>query len=213
MQPPSLWYQSHPYRHHHPGTSSHHHPGTPSNHPARCGSNGAGQGAAALTGSSGRPDTPRHHHIELLPCKVWKQWSGAGMQPPSLAPVATAKRICMIKPIFSLTYKFGRPRHIITTSSHHHPDITTPTPRVTTLQGMEALERGRGAAALTGNTGHPYRHHHPDIITPTHRVTTLQGMEAMERGRVQPPSLWYQCHTYPHRHIDTPSYHRGRPLA
>ena len=32
---------------------------------------------------------------------------------------------------------------------HHHPDITTPTHRVTALQGMEAMERGRDAAALT----------------------------------------------------------------
>ena len=75
-----------------------------------------GRDAAALTGSSGRRQTnlydkadfffniqiwppPAHHHhiitsspprhIELPPCKVWKQWSGAGMQPPSLAPVAT----------------------------------------------------------------------------------------------------------------------------
>ena len=32
---------------------------------------------------------------------------------------------------------------VVTSHTHTHPDITTPTHRVTTLQGVEALERGR----------------------------------------------------------------------
>ena len=87
-QPPSLWYQSHPYRHHHPDITTptspprHHHPDTSSYYPARYGSNGAGQGAAALDNSLApvaaliHPDiiTPAHHprHTEQSPCKVWK---------------------------------------------------------------------------------------------------------------------------------------------
>ena len=114
----------HPYRHHHI---------TPAHRAIALQGMEAlerGRDAAALTLVPVTPiptSSPRHiittspRHTEQSPCKVWKQWSGAGMQPPSLAPVATAKRICMIKPIFSLTYKFGRPRHIITSSPGNHP--------------------------------------------------------------------------------------------
>ena len=65
--------------------TSPHHTDTPSYHPARYGSNGAGRGAAALTGSSGHrqtnlydkadfffniqiwPPPAHHHHITTLP--------------------------------------------------------------------------------------------------------------------------------------------------
>ena len=186
MQPPSLWYQSHPYRHHHPGTSSPHHPDT-----------------AALTLVPVTPiptSSPRHiittspRHTEQSPCKVWKQWSGAGMQPPSLAPVATAKRICMIKPIFSLTYKFGRPRHIITSSPGNHP----------ARYGSNGA--GQGCSRPHSGTSHT----HTDIITPAHHHhITPTHMEAMERGRVQPPSL-APVAALIHPDIITSSYYPAR---
>ena len=65
MQPPSLWYQSHPYRHHHPGTSSPHHPdiitGSYQSHPY------PHRHIAPGTSSPHHPDiiTPAHRVITL----------------------------------------------------------------------------------------------------------------------------------------------------
>ena len=119
--------------------------------------------------------TPAHHHIELLPCKVWKLTRCS-------------------RPHSGTSHTHT---DIITPAHHHH---ITPTHRAITLQGMEAMERGRDAAALTGSSGHRQTNlydkadfffniqiwpptptsspHHHITTTPAHRVTTLQGVEA-----------------------------------
>ena len=64
---------------------------------------------------------------------------------------------------------------VVTSHTHTHIATSPPAHRAITLQGMEAMERGRvqppslvTLAALI----------HPDIITPAHRAITLQGNEA-----------------------------------
>ena len=114
--------------------------------------------------------TPAHRAITLQGMEALER---GGVQPPSLAPVATAKRICMIKPIFSLTYKFGHPRHIITTSPHyHHPGTSSyhparcgslhdagetgcrEPPHVTKYRGQGITPR-KGKEAATSHRGRP----------------------------------------------------------
>ena len=67
---------------------------------------------------------------------------------------------------------------VVTSHTHTHPDITTPTHRVTTLQGMEAMERGRDAAALTlvpvtPTPTSPHRPRHIITTSPRHHHIEL----------------------------------------
>ena len=66
-------------------------------------------------------------------------------------------------------------------TSHTHTHITTPTHQVTTLQGMEALERGRDAAALDNSLA-PV----PHIPTSTHHPTKLPPCKGMKRDAAPP---------------------------
>ena len=69
---------------------------------------------------------------------------------------------------------------VVTSHTHTHPDITTPTHRVTTLQGVEAYTMQPPSLAPVTHIPPPAHHH---TGTSSHRVITLQGVEAMERGR------------------------------
>ena len=120
MQPPSLWYQSHPYRHHHPDIT------TPAHRVTTL------QGMEAYTMQAKRGAGSRHtsrniggrvtHHAkEKKPPQATEGGQCAiGVQPPSLVTLAT------------------------------HTDIDTSTHQVTTLQGSEAgCSTTHQAAALT----------------------------------------------------------------
>ena len=104
------WLQSHPYPHRHI-TPAHHHIDTPSYRPARYGSFGAGQGAAALTlvpvtpipTSSPRhiiTTSPRHHHpgtSSYYPARYGSNGAGQG---------AAALDNIKIKKIYMLNHFF-----------------------------------------------------------------------------------------------------------
>ena len=86
------------------------------------------------------------------------------------------------------------------TSSPHHPDIITP---AITLQGMEAMERGRDAAALTlvpvtPIPTSPPRHHHPDTSSyhPA-RCGSLHDAAALDNSLAPVPHIPPPAHHHP----------------
>ena len=101
------------------------------------------------------------------------------MQPPSLAPVATAKRICMIKPFFSLTYKFGHPPR------HHHHITTLPPPRHTELPPCKVWKLTRcrrngvqGAATRHEISGAGYHTRKGKAAATSHRGRPVGNQDA-----------------------------------
>ena len=147
---------------------------------------------------------PHRHPTELPPCKVWKLWSGAGMQPPSLAPVAALIHPDIITPahhhiitgqspckVWKQWSGAGmQPPSLAPVAALIHPDITTPAHRVTTLQGMEAYtmqaKRDAGSRHTSRNIGgrvtHPAKEKQPPQATEGgqwhRRAICLQGNEA-----------------------------------
>ena len=137
------WLQSHTYRHRHITPAHHHiellpckvwkltrcsrpHSGTSHTHTAPGTST---HRVIALQGNEAGCSTT---HPDIItgqsPCKVWKLWSGAGVQPPSLWYQSHTYRPRHTTPP---SYHRGRPL----ASSHTHTAPGTPPHRVTTEGG------------------------------------------------------------------------------
>ena len=193
MQPPSLVTlathtdiaTSPPAHHHHIITSSHHHRAITL------------QGMEAYTMQAKRGAGSRHTSRNI----------GGGVSHPTKEkkpPQATEGGQCAIR-MQAATPMSDR---VVTSYTHTDIDTSPPAHRAIALQGMEALERGRGAAALDNSlapvTPIPTStHHHPD--TSSNRPARY-GSFGAGQGCSRPHSGTSHTHTdidtSPPRHIE-----------